>query len=112
LPRPVQTVDPFENFDAETVGERQECGDGQDQYYNAVSKLVINTESDIIEHRIPNSFQHIEEDTEGVAESNKFEDIDKEQPSTSATPSPPRQSRTRAKLKELLWKQNAYQRPR
>jgi hypothetical protein len=37
-----------------------------------------------------------------VAESNKFEEIDKKQPSTSATPSPP--SRTRDKSEEILWK--------
>jgi hypothetical protein len=62
--------------------------------------------------QIINLLANIEEDTEGVAESNKFEEIDKEQPSTSATPSPPKQSRTRAKSEELSQKQNAYKRPR
>jgi hypothetical protein len=50
----------------------------------------------------PQEFGHIKEDTDGVVESNKFEETDKKHSSTSATLSSP--SRTRDKSEEPLWK--------
>jgi hypothetical protein len=62
-------------------------------------KLAINRRSYIIKYRIPNSCRNIEEDNDEVVESNKFEEIDNKQSSTSAPLS--LLSRTRDKLEEF-----------
>jgi hypothetical protein len=64
-----------------------------------VSELDINLWSYIVKHRIPNRVGNFEENTDEVAASTQFEEIDNRQSSKSAPLSS--LSRTRDKSEEL-----------